>query len=313
MAKTLRTSGDYTIKAGDGYNSGSGTNSITLDSLNVTVNGNLTVGGTSSTISTTNTVIEDNIIELQTGISASSNDSGIIIERGSTGDNAAIVWDESVDSFKLGTTTATGADKSGGITVTAGALEVGALTATTGTFSGALTSVGFTVEGNITAGSVTTNTITSNGSNAELSLQASGTGDVVISALRVNGTTLDSADSTKITVAEDVDVTGTLFSRGNVFGVQTLTGSGSTEVINLTDTVTLLVTTGSNQNFSLADGVEGQLKIISMKTDGGDGIVTPANFVNGTNITFNDVEDTITMLYQSTGWVLLARQNAVVG
>tara|TARA_R100001480_G_scaffold5471_1_gene12380 strand:+ start:819 stop:2078 length:1260 start_codon:yes stop_codon:yes gene_type:complete len=419
MAKTVRTSGDYTIKAGDGYNAGSGTNTINLDSLNVSITGNLTVGGTSSTISTTNTVIEDNIIELQTGISASSNDAGIIIERGSTGDNAAIVWDESADTFKLGTTTATGADKSGGITVTAGALEVGALTATTGTFSGALTSVGFTVEGNLTAGqvttneitangsnaaltvassgtgdvtidsggdlivdvdnadlilkddgtefgrlsrvtadfvikssaqdqdlifkgndggntvtaltfdmseggeaifgagitanSLTTNTITSNGSNAELSLQASGTGDVVISALRVNGTTLDSADSTKITVAEDVDVTGTLFSRGNVYGVQTLTGSGSTEVINLTDTVTLLVTTGSNQQFSLADGVEGQLKIISMKTDAGDGIVTPANFVNGTNITFNDVEDTVTMLYQSTGWVLLARQNAVVG
>ena len=162
----------------------------------------------------------------------------------------------------------------------------------------------------ITANSLTTNVITSNGSNAELSLQPSGTGDVVISALRVNGTTLDSADSTKITVAEAVDVTGTLFSRGNVFGVQTLTGSGSTEVVNLTDTVTLLVTTGSNQAFSLADGVEGQIKIISMKTDGGDGIVTPANFVNGTNITFNDVEDTVTLLYQSTGWVALARQNA---
>ena len=422
MAKTLRTSGDYTIKAGDGYNSGSGTNSITLDSLNVTVNGNLTVGGSSTTVSTTNTIIEDNIIELQTGISASSNDSGIIIERGSTGDNAAIIWDESADTFKLGTTTATGADKSGGITVTAGALEVGALTATTGTFSGAITSVGFTVAGNITAGSLTTNeiaangsnaaitvassgtgditldaggdiildadnadiklqdggtefgrisritsdlviksmgddkdiilkgldnsatinaltldmseagaatfnstvtatditanslttnVISSNGSNAELSLQASGTGDVVISALRVNGTTLDSADSTKVTIAEAVDVTGTLFSRGNVFGVQTLTGSGSTEVVNLTDTVTLLVTTGSNQAFSLADGVEGQIKIISMKTDGGDGIVTPANFVNGTTITFNDVEDTVTLLYQSTGWVALARQNAI--
>ena len=128
--------------------------------------------------------------------------------------------------------------------------------------------------------------------------------------MRVNGTTLDSADSTKITIAEAVDVTGTLFSRGNVFGVQTLTGSGSTEVVNLTDTVTLLVTTGSNQAFSLADGVEGQLKIISMKTDGGDGIVTPANFVNGTTITFNDVEDTVVLLYQSTGWVALARQNA---
>ena len=42
-----------------------------------------------------------------------------------------------------------------------------------------------------------------------------------------------------------------------VFGVQTLTGSGGTEVISLTDTVTLLVTTGSDQAFSLADGTEG--------------------------------------------------------
>ena len=421
MAKTLRTSGDYTIKAGDGFDSGSGTNTITLDSLNVSVNGNLTVGGTSTTVSTTNTTIEDNIIELNTGASANTNNAGIIIERGSAGDNAAIVWKEDTDSFIVGTTTATAADKSSSISVTAGALQTGALTATTGTFSGALTSVGFTVEGNITAGSLTTNeitangsnaaltvassgtgditldaggdvildvdnadlilkdagtefgrlsrvtadfvikasaqdqdlifkgndggatvsaltldmsedgaatfnstvtatditanslttnTITSNGSNAELSLQASGTGDVIVSALRVNGTTLDSADSTKITVAEDVDVTGTLFSRGNVFGVQTLTGSGSTEVVNLTDTVTLLITTGESQAFSLADGVEGQIKIISMKTNGGSGIVTPANFVNGTRITFDDVEDTVTLLYQSTGWVALARQNA---
>ena len=182
MAKTLRTSGDYTIKAGDGYNSGSGTNSITLDSLNVTVNGNLTVGGTSSTISTTNTVIEDNIIELQTGISASTNDSGIIIERGSTGDNAAIVWDESADTFKLGTTTATGADKSGGITVTAGALEVAALTATTGTFTGAVT-----LSGGITTGAITTNEIASNGSNADINITPQGTGKVVINNLSIDG------------------------------------------------------------------------------------------------------------------------------
>jgi hypothetical protein len=165
----------------------------------------------------------------------------------------------------------------------------------------------------ITANSLTTNVITSNGSNADININASGTGDVVLSALRVNGTTLDSADSSKITVAEAVDVTGTLFSRGNVFGVQRLTGSGSTEVINLTDTVTLLITTGSSQQFSLADGVEGQVKIISMVTDGGTGVVTPANFVNGTNITFDDVEDTVTLLYQSTGWVALARQNATFG
>ena len=162
----------------------------------------------------------------------------------------------------------------------------------------------------ITANSLTTNVISANGSNAGISIQPSGTGNVTLGALKLNGTTLSSDDSTKITVAEAVDVTGTLFSRGNVFGVQTLTGSGSTGVINLTDTVTLLVTTGSSQAFSLADGVEGQIKIISMKTDGGSGIVTPANFLNGTRITFDDVEDTVTLLYQTTGWVALARQNA---
>ena len=81
------------------------------------VSGNLTVNGTTETIATTNTTIADNIIELQSGISAGSNDAGIIIERGSTGNNAAIIWDESADKFTMGTTTATGADKSGGITV----------------------------------------------------------------------------------------------------------------------------------------------------------------------------------------------------
>ena len=172
MAKTLRTSGDYTIKAGDGYDSGSGTNSITLDSLNVTVNGNLTVGGASSTISTTNTVIEDNIIELQTGISASTNDSGIIIERGSTGNNACIIWDESTDTFKLGTTTATGTDKSGGITVTAGALEVAAFTATS------ITATAFVTTGN--AITIADNLISTGSSNADIKLVPNGTGSIRI-------------------------------------------------------------------------------------------------------------------------------------
>ena len=76
-----------------------------------------------------------------------------------------------------------------------------------GTFSGTFT-------GTISPGQVTTNSIVSNGSNADISIQPSGTGDVILSALRVNGTTLDSSDSTKITIAENVDVTGTLTVSG---------------------------------------------------------------------------------------------------
>ena len=89
---------------------------------NVIVSGDMTVNGSTTTVSSTNTTIADNMIELNTGISVSANDAGIIIERGSTGDNAAIIWDESADKFAMGTTTATAADKSGGITVSVGTL-----------------------------------------------------------------------------------------------------------------------------------------------------------------------------------------------
>ncbi len=77
-------------------------------------------------------------------------------------------------------------------------------TITTPTISGP------TITGTATIGAITTNAITSNGSNAAISIQPSGTGDVLLSALRVNGTTLDSSDSTKVTIAEAVDITGAL-------------------------------------------------------------------------------------------------------
>jgi len=93
-----------------------------LISGNLVLTGDLTVNGSTSTVSSVNTTIADNIIELNTGISASSNDAGIIIERGSTGNNAAIIWDESADKFTMGTTTATAADKSGGISVSVSTL-----------------------------------------------------------------------------------------------------------------------------------------------------------------------------------------------
>ncbi len=89
--------------------------------------------------------------------------------------------------------------------------------------------------------------------------------------------------------------------------VQNISGEGA---ISLTTGVTLITTTGSNQAFSLADGTEGQIKIISMKVDGGDAIVTPDNLVGYTSVTLNNVHDNFTMLYQSTGWVITALQSA---
>ena len=97
------------------------TNNATVGG-NLTVTGDFTVNGTTTTVSTTNTTIAENLIELNTGISQSFNDAGIIIERGSTGNTAAIIFDESADKFAMGLTTSTAADKSGGITVSVGTL-----------------------------------------------------------------------------------------------------------------------------------------------------------------------------------------------
>ena len=88
----------------------------------LTVSGDFTVNGTTTTNNSVNLTVDDNIIELNSGISTSNNDAGLIIERGSTGDNACFLWDESADTFTLGTTTATAGDKSGGITVSVGTL-----------------------------------------------------------------------------------------------------------------------------------------------------------------------------------------------
>ena len=93
----------------------------------------------------------------------------------------------------------------------------------------------------------------------------------------------------------------------DIKSVQNITGAG---VINLTTGVTLITTTGSNQDFTLADGTEGQVKIISMKVDGGDAIVTPDNLVSYTSVRLNAVNDNFTLLYQSNGWVITALQNA---
>jgi hypothetical protein len=93
---------------------------------NATVSGNLTVDGSTTTISTTNTVIKDKLIELGNGVTGTpSGDAGIIIERGSSA-NATIIWDESADTFVVGTTSATGAS-SGNLTVTDAALQAASL------------------------------------------------------------------------------------------------------------------------------------------------------------------------------------------
>jgi hypothetical protein len=97
------------------------------DSGNITATGNLTVAGNLAQQSSTTTTYADNLLELNTGAGSNSNDLGFVFERGSTGDNAILIWDESNDGFIVGTTSSTGT-ATGNITVTAGDFAAGKIT-----------------------------------------------------------------------------------------------------------------------------------------------------------------------------------------
>ena len=137
-----------------------------------------------------------------------------------------------------------------------------------GTFSGTFT-------GTISPGQVTTNSIVSNGSNADISIQPSGTGDVLLSALRVNGTTLDSSDSTKITVAEALDVTGALVAATSL----NIAGDGAT-VTGIKDE--------DNMSSNSATKLATQQSIKAYVDSEISGISTTAISQNDSNITVSD-------------------------
>ena len=105
MAKHLRTSTDYTIKAGAGAG---GSNSVIIDAKTLKVLGDMDIEGTSTTIDTANLTIEDPIIILSRNNSTPSDvDAGILVNRGAA-NNAALYWNEGDDVFKAVTTTSDG-------------------------------------------------------------------------------------------------------------------------------------------------------------------------------------------------------------
>ena len=116
----------------------------------LTVTGNLTINGTTVTNDAVNTEIKDPLIELNSGAGSNANDLGFIFERGSTGNNGFLGWDESADVFVAATTTAVGSS-TGNITYAFAPFKCSAITATSGTLAG-ITSLGLSAGATITAG-----------------------------------------------------------------------------------------------------------------------------------------------------------------
>lgn len=106
MSQTVKKiTGDYLVNtiASDGTTTAG---NITLTTLNVNIDGNLTVIGTTTTISTENSVIKDKIITLNQGEAGAgvSGDgyAGIEVDRG-TSSKVVLRWNEALDIWELTT------------------------------------------------------------------------------------------------------------------------------------------------------------------------------------------------------------------
>ncbi len=93
------------------------------------------------------------------------------------------------------------------------------------------------------------------------------------------------------------------------FSTQALSGVGAVDNTNL---VTKLTSTGSAQALTLADGADGQTKLVIHDVDGGSAVLTPTTKSGFSTITFTNVGETATLRFTTTrGWVITSLFGAV--
>jgi hypothetical protein len=64
---------------------------------------------------------------------------------------------------------------------------------------------------------------------------------------------------------------------------------------------------------TLANGTDGQVKMIVMVVDGGDATLTPTTKTGFTTIVFNDIGDGVTLVYTTTtGWIVTGNFGATI-
>jgi len=261
----------------------------------VTVGGNLTVSGTTTSVNSTNTTITDTLVVLQSGLSgANPNDIGHIYERGTDGDNGFLGWDQSVDRFVAGTTTADGSS-AGDLSLTAADFEAAQLIGSSATISGAVSFGSLTDSGEsitVTKFVDEADGISSNDNDTTIPTSAAvkdyvdnngGDGLLIRRALASGSTTLDTSAvpnvSSRTYYAEKIVIKiGTAFSGGsfNHILVKENAGSGDT-LVAATDadagtTGTYIIELDGDQTLTKNAAIQVQF----MQTDGTTAATTTA-------------------------------------
>ena len=238
---------DATVVASAKLVSGSVTGGLLSNPMNYsgdfTISGNLTVNGTTNTVDTTNTLIADPVIVLSRGETGTpSNDSGILVERG-TSNNAAWIWDETNDQWIAITTTSDG--------LTGGALTV---TAYANVRANAINVSNISM-GNI---NITANTISSTNANGNINLTPNGSGEVIAATLAVTDLTTNRV--VYVGANDSLIDDGNLTFTGSTLTVTgTSNVSGQLNVDNIRIDGTVISTFANNDNISLTPNGTGEV------------------------------------------------------
>ncbi len=219
MAKTLRTSGDYTIKAGAGT---AGTHEVIIDAKTFRVKGDLAVDGDQTVVNTSILSVEDTFIELARNVSGSLTalDAGIYVNRGDL--NAAVLyWDESEDRFKAATTT-NSAGTSPLTVATLAALSIGEPSASTDA-----TTKNYVDTAVSTAGYITSFDIAADSGTAQTMVDAD---TITIAGGENISTTVSSVDTVTINLDQNLNNINSI-SNGSTNGDLTLTANGTGAVV----------------------------------------------------------------------------------
>jgi len=255
------------------YGSDDDATNFVLEDTSPQLGGNLDINGFNITSTRTNENIRvipagTGTVELEanTNVTGNLTATGDIVANGninlgnSAGDQTKVVGVFEADQLQIDGTTLTSTVTNGSVTITgngSGGVNVDNLTFNDNTISSA--------------------------SNADINLNPGGTGNIIAGAVTINGTTLSASDSSKITVAEALDVTGaaTLGTSVTLATGATVTGILDEDAMG-TNSATQLATQQSIKAYADLKAVQ------SGSTNNTVTTVTGANAFQGeANLTFN--------------------------
>tara|TARA_B100000700_G_C15039476_1_gene854594 strand:+ start:762 stop:3353 length:2592 start_codon:yes stop_codon:yes gene_type:complete len=239
MSRTIRTTDEFKVEVVNGANTSNLTVSTTSGGTKtLTFDGDLEILGTSTEIQSTQLNIEDNLISLsRTNSGGADVDAGILIDRGSAGNDALFYWNEGDDKFKAVLSTSGGS-------------------ATSVTDSSFATIVANFESAGSNAITISDNLISTGSSNADINLRPHGTGKVVMDNVSIDGESgVIATDSSNQNITLTPHGTGTVITND----IQIGTGNDLLQITGTGGNGATLATTSSNADINIAPHGSGKV------------------------------------------------------